>query len=125
MCVDLHTRHEIALLTQERKTSCEDMIMINQVEQAAIITFRTKEMFTCSCSLRMHQKRKTIETRCEDESGELHVPFCALKLVRLLHAPSLLAYAEQHRWACGGMGAVSSQIKLWVGGPIAIHHAST
>lgn len=37
----------------------------------------------------------------------------------------LLAYAERHRWACGGMGAVSTQIKLWVGGPIAIHHAGT
>lgn len=35
------------------------------------------------------------------------------------------AYAERHRWARGGMGAVSTQIKLWVGGPIAIHHAGT
>lgn len=34
-------------------------------------------------------------------------------------------YAERHRWARGGMGAVSAQIKLWVGGPIAIHHAGT
>lgn len=34
-------------------------------------------------------------------------------------------YAERHRWASGGMGAVSTQIKLWVGGPIAIHHAGT
>ena len=42
-----------------------------------------------------------------------------------LHAAGLLAYAEQHRWACGGMGAVSAQIKLWVGGPIAIQHTST
>ena len=42
-----------------------------------------------------------------------------------MHAPELLDYAEQHRWVCGGMGAVSSQIKLWVGGPIAIHRTST
>lgn len=60
------------------------------------------------------------------EPTETHVSSVQKALMSLcMHAPSLLAYAEQHRWACGGMGAVSSQIKLWVGGPIAILHTST
>lgn len=42
-----------------------------------------------------------------------------------LHAPSLLAYAEQHRWVCGGMGAASLATELRVGGPIAIQRTST
>lgn len=77
----------------------------------------TKALFTSRCRLRLHQGGKK-------NYPNLHM--CLLCNGSLcMHAPSLLAYAEQHRWACGGMGAVSSQIKLWVGGPIAIHHAST
>lgn len=58
------------------------------------------------------------ECDCTKEKKGLQKPVNRTCL--FLRAPSLLAYAEQHRWACGGMGAVSSQIKLWVGGPIAI-----
>lgn len=42
------------------------------------------------------------------------------------HAPSLLVYAQQHRWVYGGMGAASLETELlWDGGPIAIQRTST
>lgn len=55
----------------------------------------------------------------------LVVHMCLVCTEERLHAPELLAYAELHRWACWGMGAVSTRIKLWVGDPIAIQHTGT
>lgn len=78
----------------------------NHVSSSAL---RTREPFASNCKE---------EIKSDLQMSSHIVPW-------VLHAPEPLAYAEQHRWMCGGMGAVSAQIKLWVGGPIAIQHAGT
>lgn len=117
--MELHTRNEVAAHTDKRNP-CEDRIMFDydKLVQHAIITMRTKDMFMPRCRLRMHQRNNSdVQMNCVNH-------MCVL-CSECLHAPGLLVYAEQHRWACWGMGAVSSQIKLWVGGPIAIQHTRT
>lgn len=101
------------------------MIHSEQLVHDAIIPLRTKGRCVRLGAYRQtHQRRRKKRCRSADEMAESHV--CLLCSAReTLHAPGLLAYAEQHRWVCWGMGAVSSQIKLWVGGPIAIHRTST
>lgn len=64
------------------------------------------------------------EFKCTHTHDESHVTPVQWFL-QSLHAPSLLAYAEQHRWVCGGMGAASLATELRIGGPIAIQRTST
>lgn len=81
-------------------------------------------MMFAACRLRTHQCVWGGIQICKHTHDESHVTPVQWFL-QSLHAPSLLAYAEQHRWVCGGMGAASLATELRVGGPIAIQRTST
>lgn len=115
----LETRHEVGLLRLEKQTQGHDNH--SPVMQTTII-LRTLMRYASRRRKKCTREQTQICTHALDDSYVSPVQWC----LQSFHAPSLLAYAQQHRWVYGGMGAASLETELlWVGGPIAIQRTST